>query len=541
MNATDRCRRSSAVRLSVNGLLWVLLAVCVQAHAAERGPTRDDATARCAAMVEGDYSRLPDAPTQITGARVVAAASGLPALCELQGYVVPNTGIQLRLPLSGWNGKFFYAGCGGSCGTFDTEKCDYPLVRGYACIVSDIGHRSGGGDGLWAFHNLDAKVDFGFRATHRTAVAGKAITQLFYGAVPKYSYFMGCSTGGRQALVSAQRFPWDFNGIIAGGAVISEAGTAMDFLWNLNRVVARKGGPLFTVQELKALHAAVVAANDMNDGVRDGLIGDPRRSKFDPATLQCRDGLRSECLSAEQVDAVRKIYAGPMNSRGEKLYSGGGMQPGSELSWAGFLTPAGGRSGEDLSASDTTRFMLSDWGASWTFKDFNFDADYKRMGEMDALYSASNPDLRAFKAAGGKLLVYQGWSDPMVVPLNSVDYYESVERTMGGRQTTQAFMRLFMVPGMDHCSGGEGAFAIDYIEYLEAWVEQNRAPDVLNAAHLSGVNTSASIGRRYPVDPATVSFRRPVYPYPLQVRYKGRGDPNDAASFEAVDPSVAGQ
>lgn len=528
--------RKSGRLIGAWGIGLSILVGSAASIAAPAAPAPTDPAARCAAMVDGDYARLADAPSQITSARVVKAGAGLPALCELEGYVAPNTGIQLRLPLSGWNGKFFYAGCGGSCGTLDTEKCDYPLVRGYACIVSDIGHRSGGGDGLWAFHNLDAKVDFGFRATHRTAVAGKAITQIFYGTVPTYSYFMGCSTGGRQALVSAQRFPWDFNGIIAGGAVISEAGTAMDFLWNLNRMVARSGEPLFTAEQLKTLHAAVVKANDMNDGVRDGLIGDPRRSKFDPATLQCRDGHPSDCLSAEQVDAIRKIYAGPMNSRGDKLYFGGGLQPGSELSWAGFLTPQGGRSGEDLSASDTTRFMLSDWGPNWTFKDFDFDADHKRMGEMDALYSASNPDLRAFQSAGGKLILYQGWSDPMVVPLNSVDYYESVERTIGGRAATQQFLRLFMVPGMDHCTGGEGAFAIDYIEYLEAWVERNRPPDVLQAAHLSGENTSAAIGRRYPVDPATITFRRPVYPYPLQVRYKGKGNPNDAASFEAVAP-----
>lgn len=521
----------------LGAIATILLGIWGGAALAEGAATAADPAARCAAMQAGDYTGIEDAPTQITASRPVAAAGKLPAYCQVQGYVAPNSGIELRLPLDGWNGKFFYAGCGGSCGILRTDRCDYPLMRGYACIVSDMGHRSGPGDGLWAYRNLEAKVDFGFRSTHRTALAGKAITRIFYDKAPKYSYFMGCSTGGRQGLLAAQRFPWDFDGIIAGGSVTTEGGTSISYVWSLASLRRKDGGPMFSVDELKRLHDAVIAANDMNDGVRDGLIGDPRRSRFDPASLQCRKGQKGDCFTAEQVEAVRKMYAGPTTSKGEPLYNGGGLLPGSELSWAGFMAPKGEHPEEEISASDTTRFIMSDWGINWKFTDFDFDRDHKRLGEMDMLYAAYNPDLRAFKAAGGKMIVYQGWSDAMVAPLNSVDYYEMTEKTMGGRAATQSFMRLFMVPGMDHCSGGEGAFAIDYIAHLEAWVERGQAPDVLVGAHLAGKNSSASVARSYPVDPETVRFTRPVYPYPLETRYKGAGDPNDAANFEAVDPA----
>jgi hypothetical protein len=502
----------------------------------------DEPTTRCGAIQQTDFSGMADAPLQVNVSRIVAAAGKLPAFCQVQGYVAPNIGIEMRLPASNWNGKFFYAGCTGSCGFAANSEwareCDYPLTKFYACIISDMGHQSTDLDGLWAYKNLEAKVDFGFRATHRTALAGKAITEAFYRKPPSRSYFMGCSTGGRQAMIEAQRFPWDFDGIIAGAAVITEAGTAMDFVWNLAQSVDKNGKPLFTLADLKFIHQAALAASDADDGLKDGLIGDPRASKFDPSNLICKAGQTSGCLTAAQAEAVKKIYAGPMNSKGEKLYNGGGVQPGSELNWPLFVAQNGNRAPSDRSASDTTRFMLSDWGSTWTFNQFDFDRDHRRMGEMDALYAASNPDLRAFKAAGGKLMMFHGWADPAVAPLNSVDYYETAEKTMGGRAATQSFFRLFMVPGMNHCFGGEGAFAIDYISAMEAWVEQGQAPDMLQAAHLDGEHDVPPMINMFPIAPAAKIFTRPVFPYPVQARYNGSGDPKDAGSFHAAGPTA---
>lgn len=499
-------------------------------------------TARCENLQRADFSGLEDAPAEINAAEAINAAAPLPAYCRVQGYIAPNTGFELRLPLDHWNGKFFYAGCTGSCGfaadSSWTAECDYPLTRGYACIISDMGHRSGSSDGLWAYRNLEARVDFGFRATHRTAVLGKAVTEAFYERAPEYSYFMGCSTGGRQGLVAAQRFPADFDGIIAGAPVVREYGTAMDFLWNLAAMADDEGRPLFDQQDLALLHRAALAAGDDADGLKDGVIGNPAAVEVPLDDLLCKAGSKKDCLTAAQVAAARKIYAGPTNSAGMKLYPGAGAQPGSELGWHIFSPGRdGGPAPSQQSGVDTTRFMLSDWGPDWTFRDFDFDRDHYRMGEAEALYSASNPDLRDFKAAGGKLLIYHGWADPIVMPNNSVDYYEMVERAMGGRQATQDFARLFMVPGMKHCFGGAGAFAIDYISALEAWVERGEAPDQLRAAHLDGDHDSPSMIRMFPRKPAEERFTRPIFPYPLEAHYDGKGDPADAASFRAVEPT----
>lgn len=514
---------------------------CVPAWAQPASGAPGALDARCDALQQAEFSTIEDAPAQITASRVVQAGGNLPSYCQVQGYIAPNIGMELRLPLSAWNGKFFYAGCTGSCGiaadSFWTRECDYPLTKGYACIVSDMGHRSGPEDGLWAYRNLAAKVDFGFRATHRTAVAGKAITEAFYHEPPRHSYFMGCSTGGRQALVSAQRFPRDFDGIIAGGAVVREAGTAMDFIWNLTRMAPQGNQPLFSQADLKLLHDAALAASDMDDGLRDGIIGNPQASEFDPLRLVCAKGQTTACLTQAQARAAKQIYGGPMNSRGEKAHWAGGLQPGSELDWSIFVAPPGASAPAERSGVDTTRYMLSDWGSSWQASDFDFERDYQRMGEAEALYSAANPDLRTFQAAGGKLMIYQGWADPIIAPMNSVDYYETVEKVMGGREATQDFVRLFMVPGMSHCFGGSGAFAIDYISYLEAWVEQGKPPDALRAAHWAGDHASPSMIRSFPMDRAAEVFTRPVFPYPLRARYQGTGDPGAASSFIAVDPA----
>jgi feruloyl esterase len=526
---------------------WVLaIGLCgaaATAPASEATPiTRTVTTpeARCAALERGEYATIPDAPTHVTASRTVAASGRVPAYCQVQGYVAPNTGIELRLPLAGWNGKFFHAGCTGSCGfAIDspwTKECDYPLTRGYACIVSDMGHRSGSSDGLWAWRNLEAKVDFGFRATHRATVAGKALTAEFYGRAPGRAYFMGCSTGGRQGLVAAQRFPRDFDGIVAGAPVVNEAATAMNFLWNLQQSADGDRRAILGPRELALLNAAAVAAGDRDDGIVDGVTGDPRLNRFDPASLACDATRAGDCLTPAQVRAAQRIYDGPRDSRGRALSTGGAPQRGSEAYWGIFAPGPDGRAPSERSGVDTTRYMLSDWGPGWSFRDFDFDRDPPRLDEMEALYSASNPDLRAFRDAGGKLLVYHGWADPIVTPLGSVDYYETAERTLGGREATQRFFRLYMVPGMKHCFGGPGPFAIDYLAHLEAWVEQGRAPDALTGAHLAGDHDGPSMIRMFPYDAAAVRYTRPIPPYPRRYEYSGRGDPAAAASFRLVEP-----
>jgi hypothetical protein len=495
------------------------------------GTTINPSTGDCAAIAETNFSEIQDAATRVTSANVVEASGDMPAYCRVQGHVMPSVGFELRLPMSNWNGKFFEVGCGGFCGNISQTACDDPLRRGYACIASDMGTKSGRIDALVFYNNLQAQIDFGFRGAHVTALAGKAITEHFYGRAPNKSYFHGCSSGGQQALSEAQRFPWDFDGIISGAPSPTFSGPMMYYEWSGRQLLGT-----ISPDNLKLVYDRAMAECDANDGLKDGIINDPPACKFDPADLLCRAADRTGCLTSDQIEAVKKVYAGPTTSKGEKIYTGGPMV-GSEQTWFGSMQGVAyyGSSGINPYPIQFFRYVgfMPAQGPGGKYIEFDFDRDYKRLGMAEALFgNANNPDLRKFAAAGGKLIMYNGWADNSDIPSDAIDYYDTTERTMGGRAATQEFFRLFMVPGMYHCRGGPGAFAIDYLSYLEAWVERGEAPDVVIGAHPDSQDP-AEWGR-FPLDPAKVSFTRPVYPYPVQVVYNGSGDPNDAAHFRPV-------
>jgi hypothetical protein len=503
------------------------------------------AAVKCQALENANFSGIPDAPAQVTAAKLEAVKEYLPAHCQVNGYVTPQVGFELELPVTNWNKKFIEIGCGGHCGVIEFDghnSCEGPLRKGYACIVSDMGHKGTAADGLWGLDNLQAKVDWGFRATHVAALAGKAIAEHYYQDVPKKSYYMGCSTGGRQGLQEAQRFPWDFDGIIAGAPPVDMSTLYMTDAWSILVTHDTDGKPLLGEADLKLVTDAAIAKCDLDDGVKDGIISDPRHCRFDPSELTCRANQTSGCLSPSQVDAVKKVYAGPVTSGGVKLSPGGPM-PGSEfghenddLDWGVAFVGVSGKPAttEPLVTEGLRDLMfLPELGSAWRLSDFDFDRDYKRLGVMESLYDASNPDLRKFKATGGKLLAYQGTNDISVLPQITEDYYEAVERTMGGREATQSFFRLFVLPGVEHCWGGDGADTLDFLSALEAWVEKGEAPNRLIAAHLKKPTKKETMLDMpgFPLDPGNIQFTRPVYPYPTKARYQGRGDPNDAASF----------
>ena len=507
----------------MKSMVLAMIALAVMSGLAEAAPSAAESVEvqQCEALGSTDFSRIQDAPTQITEAKLIERKDDLPAYCQVKGYVTPQVGFEIRLPVNNWNGKFMETGCAGSCGVIAINwLCPDPLRKGYACITTDMGHEDPSGGGLWAYNNPQAEIDWGFRATHVTALAGKAISEQYYKRTPSRSYFIGCSTGGRQGMVEAQRFPWDFDGIIVGAPASDQSGTIMVRLWAALAMRDENGKSILSQADLQLVHNAVVARCDMNDGVKDGLIGDPRACKFDPKELVCRGNSKDGCLSNEQASAVEKIYTGPLTSNGNQIYADGALMRGAELTFGGYYE-SGRFSSFDV---DFLRFMafVPDPGANWQPSDLNFDRDYKRFGMMESLYAGNNPDLRRFKAAGGKIILYHGWSDAGpggIPPLKTVDYYETVEKTMGGPAATQDFLRLFMIPGMGHCGGGEGALEIDYLSYLEAWVEKDHAPDAMIGKHLDEEH------------PKNIKFTRPVYPYPLRAKYKGEGDPNDAGSF----------
>jgi hypothetical protein len=538
LNTPRVANRHRVVR--AGGIIASLLLLLAQqpVSAAQQKTAGELATAavaedNCGTLQRADLATLQDAPTHITAARWVGRHGVTPAYCRVRGYVKPHVDFEILLPGIRWNRKFIEMGCGGACGSIDSQACGDPLRRHYTCIVSDAGHRGNGGDWEWAKDNLQAKIDYGYRGAHVTALAGKALTRLYYHRPPRESYFDGCSTGGRQAMVEAERFPWDFNGIIAGAPPLNFTANSLAQLWASLAATTAAGKAILTPAAVQLVHQAVLAQCDLDDGVRDGVLGDPAACDFDPGRLLCRTGQSKGCLSFAQVAAVRKIYAGPF--AGTDSLSQGGYMPGSELEWIGpDFSAAGGRG--FLYSYNEGKFryaaFLPDPGSGWQPADLDFRADYRRLGMMEALYSATNPDLRQFERNGGKLLMYQGWNDPFEPPAATTQYYETVERLMGGRAATQDFYRLFMVPGMGHCAGGEGAWAIDYLSYLERWVEQGKAPQELLGWHLQ---PQAAVGDlRFPPRPGEASFSRPVYPYPLWARYKGSGDPNAASSFVAV-------
>jgi len=525
--------------------LIVNCALVVRAGADAQVPGQDAPMTDCTSLTHIDFTGTLDASTQITEANAEPASDQLPAYCRVSGYVAPAVGFVLALPANNWNGKFLEQGCGGFCGgdlrELIASNYGKPLLRdalrrGYSFLIFDGGHVHGVLDALWAYNNPQVQFEFGIRAPHVAALAGKAITERYYSTAPAKSYFSGCSSGGQQALSEAQRFPWDFDGIIAGAPSPTFSGPMMNYLW-----AGRALAGTINEADLKLVHQAVVALCDMDDGIKDGIISDPQHCRFDPAELLCRsDRKDSRCLTATQVGAVKKVYAGPMTSKGEKLYTGGPL-PGSELNWisesdapsAAYVNHSGRPEPWAKQYFAYIGFMPAP-GPSWRPDDFDFDRDYKRLRMAESLFGAAdNPDLRKFKAAGGKLIVYQGLEDQSDIPTDSIDYYETTERTIGDHSATQAFFRLFLIPGMNHCTGGAGAFAIDYLNYLEAWVEKGQTPEKMIGAHVTSDDYADWV--KFPLDSSKVKFTRPLYPYPIRAKYR-KGDPNSAASFGPTAP-----
>ena len=509
-----------------------------------------DLTQSCEALKGVDLSQLQDAPTQILDTKLETTAGR--ANCKVRAYVSPQVGVEMWLPLTNWNGKLISSGNVGWGGRSSAAACAINVARGYACVTTDTGHQGGGEDALWALGNLPAQLDFAYRAVHVTSIVGKAVVNRFYSQPPRKSYFEGCSTGGYQGLIEAERFPWDFDGILAGSPDMDEADLTMRDIWARKSFLGPQGQPSLDAKALQTLHQAVLAQCDLDDGVKDGIVGNPIGCAFKPERLLCSPHQSRNCLTAAQVQAAQRIYNGPPHSARPIR----GALPGSEYLWGNSYF--GYEAGSNVYFDNFFKYMVYGASPGWDSASFDFERDYQRLG-LAAAYSATNPDLRAFKAAGGKLMVFQGGDDLAEMPAAVVDYYQTVESVLGGAESTQDFFRLFIIPGVNHCGAGVGAYAIDYLSYLEAWVERSRSPDELLAAHVSDeylaslplppeiashlppdapqyIRALAAMGQlHFPLDPSVpLAFTRPVYPYPKFARYKGRGDPNSALSFIPV-------
>jgi feruloyl esterase len=503
----------------------------------------------CGALVKTDFTQVQDAPTRVISAKVVAAAGATPAYCHVVGYVSPQVGFDLKLPMTGWNERILGIGCGGLCGNTELfydvlPRWKAPLERGYVTFGTDMGHRGADSqDGIWAINNLAGQVDFFHRATHVTTIAAKAITARFYKKPIRYAYFWGNSTGGRQGMMEAQKYPEDYDGVVAL-CPASNPMVAVQLTWyslQLSRAFTdAANNPI----KISLLAGAAKKQCDALDGLKDGVIQNPAACHVDLAPLQCRPGQTgAACLTPGEVAAVQSVYKGPQDSKGRVL--AGGLQPGSEADWIGrYLTADGSESFYYKFMRDFWRYTgARDPRPSFEPSQLDFDHIDEALDWQRAMHSSTNPDLRRFRDRGGKILMLQGWADTSVIPDNTTDYYETATRTMGGTTATQDFFRLFMIPGVGHCdfgglTGADVIDGIDNLQVLEAWREQGRAPDSLTASRLRKYDGGSSFWpQRTPVDPANVAFSRPLYPYPLVARYKGSGDPNAASSFRPVAPA----
>jgi feruloyl esterase len=468
--------------------------------------------------------KLPN--TTITAAESVAAGAfsaggrggrgganpfaDLPAFCRIAATVKPTPDsdikIEVWMPASNWNGKFEAVGNGGWNGNIDQNALATGLRRGYATASTDTGHEGGGGPWM---QNQNKLIDFGYRAVHEMSDKGKALISAFYGNNAMLSYFNGCSAGGRQALKAAQKYPQDFDGIVAGAPALNATGRAAFAVWVAQN--DHKTEETYLPQaKFGILHDAVLEACDAKDGVKDRVLENPRQCKFDPKVLQCSAGDAANCLTPAQVETARMMYQPVVNSRTKKEIFPG-LEYGSEMGWATF----GGTQPFGIGTQMYQFMVFSD--PKWDYKTLNWDTDMDKVAKIEGgNINAMDPNLKGFFARGGKLIQYHGWADQQIPSGSSVEYYQSVLDTMGGINKVKDNYRLFMVPGMGHCGGGDGPASFDMLTSLEQWVEKGKAPDSIPAAHLNNGQPDRT---------------RILCPYPQVATYKGNGDMNDAANF----------
>jgi feruloyl esterase len=487
----------------------------------------------------------------------------LKAFCRVRGISRPvagsSIGFELWLPTDGWSGRLHMIGNGAYVSNISYKQMIARLDDGDVAVATDTGHSGSSLKFGWKHPELIA--DFSYRAVHESLVAAKAITTAFYRKPARWSYFSGCSTGGYQGLAEAQRYPRDFDGIIAGAPGNNRTGLTLAFLWNYlaNHRPNDDSTPILSNADLGLINRAVVAKCDALDGVSDGVVADPRQCGFKVASLHCRPSdTAGSCLSAEQIVAANKIYDGPKDARtGKAIYPG--YPFGSEGVLSGTDDPHPGWSGywsesanpHEPSRADLFRYWVFD-NPNWNWWTFNWGSDVDAVQQkLGAVFNANNPDLSPFARGGGKLLMFIGWQDPVGTPYEAINYYRAVEARAPGtaasrEAATQAFARLYMVPGMDHCAGGPGATNVstatrdsvppvrdaahDMTLAIEAWVEDGRAPQELIATRYA-----ATADDRTPPAQRPIAFQRPLCVWPKQPVYRG-GDTKLATSFVCTRP-----
>jgi feruloyl esterase len=513
-------------------LAGILCVICLSILASRAGVT---AAASCESLASialphatitraqtvpaGQFAATP-AGLLAPGAPAFAPYKDLPEFCRIAATLAPSSDSDIKIEVwmpsaASWNGKFEAVGNGGWAGQLGIQQLAVGVRRGYAIAATDTGHAGNGGDAGFAFNHPERLTDFAWRAVHEMTVQAKALIRGYYGSASKTSYWVGCSTGGRQGLKEAQRFPEDFDGIVAGAPANYMTHLLTRSIW-VAQAVLKDPASYIPREKYAVLHQAVLDACDAADGVKDGVLEDPSQCRFDPKAIQCQGDDGPTCLTAAQVEAARKIYSPAVNPRTKAdIYPA--ETRGSEMGWAaGLAAPA------PLSIANTYFQYIVFKKPDWDFKTLDFDkdvalADSLDNGEMNAI----DPNLKAFVGRGGKLLLYHGWNDQLIAPGNSINYYTSVVSALGGEDKTRDSVRLFMMPGVTHCAGGDGPSNFDQLGVMEQWMEQKTTPERIVASHTAA---------------GAVDRTRPLCPYPQVAVYSGTGDTNKADSFSCRRP-----
>jgi feruloyl esterase len=448
------------------------------------------------------------------GAAAPAREYALPAHCKVAATLKPSADsvidIEVWMPESAkWNGKFQAVGNGGWAGTISYGAMANAVEEGYATASTDTGHK--GGNALFAIDHPEKLTDRAYRAVHEMTVQAKALVTKYYDRGPRLSYWNGCSTGGRQGLMAAQKYPEDFDAILAGAPANYQTHL---HAWDLavSTPVLKDPAAAMTPAKLEIVTKAILNACDARDGVADGVLNEPTKCTFDVASLQCRGGDADTCLTAAQVAAMKRVYEPVKTSSGQVVFPG--KVPGAESGFTAYLA------GQNAPPISVGSFQVAYNDAKWDWRTFDLNKDLPLVDQkVGAIVNAVNPDLSKFKARGGKLLLYHGWNDTAISPGNAIDYYTSVQKKMGGRQDD--FVRLFMAPGMNHCGGGPGPNQVNWMAALERWRESGVAPDRIDAIRVNNNRVEVS---------------RPLCPYPQVAVYNGKGTTNDAANFSCKNP-----
>lgn len=505
-------------------------------------------TAACSSLASTDLTAIGGVGSSISSATESSVAiNGVNVkFCTVEGTLAPAVGFRVRLPVDTWTQRYAHMGCGGLCGSISADAtpsqaygCPITQQGGMVLSSTNMGHTNA--EASWS-QDAQRRVDFAYRGVHITTEATKKLIQAYYGQVQKQAYFVGCSDGGREGLMAAQRYPTDYNGIVVGApAFLFNVQNSLHHGWlaRSNRDNGLSTGNLVMFPAKAAvLHKAVVAACDALDGQTDGLISDPRKCTFDPATIQCAANATdtSNCLTVAEVATATKFYNGPRDPSSNRRILVGGPQYGSELNWTGVFVPASATSTGVFSEIivDGARNLIYSDATPPTLDQLEFtEAFYSKLRPRHPLNDATNPDLSAFKAAGGKLILWHGWADQHISPINTIAYYEAMQKTMG-QTNMDSFIRMFLVPGVAHCGDGEGNPNMDLVTAIDDWVIKGTAPTSVTTYRLDATT-------------AAVTNSRPVYPYPAVAHYNGTGDATQASSYtsgaalyNSVTPDWAG-